>query len=128
MVSAAVDTDEALEALLFPVDAMVACSAAASGASAASNNAVRTPLAARLTSASETTLLDGRKALFDRAKVGLAAEASADESDCLTAGSDATDAGVTASEVAAVTDPALSCVVWGCSPAPRRADPHAPQD
>ena len=114
MVSADVDTDAALEALEFPVDAIVDCAAIRTALFEAALAADAAALAPRLSSASDTTLLDGRTILLDKANVGLAAEALADDSDCRTAGTDATDAGDTASDVAGVTEPALSCVV--CEP------------
>src|SRR5277367_3787723 len=108
MVSADVDTDAALEALEFPVDAIVDCAAMRTALFEAALAPDAAVLALALVSASDTTLFDGRTTLLDRAKVGLAAEATAVESRGATAGTDATDAGVTASDVAGVTDPALS--------------------
>jgi hypothetical protein len=119
MVSAEVDTDAALEALEFPVDAIVDCAAIRTALFEAALALGAMALALVLVSASDTTLFKGRKALLDKAKVGLAAEASAAESGCLTAGADATDAGDTASDVAGVTEPALSwlvCEPLACAP------------
>ena len=114
MVSADVDTDEALEALLFPVEAMVACAAVRTALFEAAFAPSAAAVVTELDGASDTTLFDGTKTLFDRTKVVFAAEARADERTCVTAGVEATDAGVTASDVAGVTEPALSCVV--CEP------------
>src|SRR5580698_10361729 len=105
MVSADVDTDEALEALEFPVDAIVAWAAVRTALFEAALAEEAAALAERLMSARDTALFDGKMALLDRTKVGFAAEASADERDGLTAGVEATDARVTASEVAGVTEP-----------------------
>jgi hypothetical protein len=114
IVSADVDTDAALEALEFPVDAMVACAAVRTALFEAALAPDAAALAARLTGASDTTLFDGETALLDKANVGLAAEASTDERDGLTAGTEATEAGAVARDVSGVTEPALSCVV--CEP------------
>jgi hypothetical protein len=111
MVSADVDTDAALEALEFPVEAIVDCAAMRTALFEAALALDAAALVLPLVD-SDTTLFTGRKTLLDRANVGLAAEALAEESDCRTAGTDATDAGDTASDVAGVTEPALSCVVW----------------
>ena len=118
MVSADVDTDTALEAVEFPVEAIVDCAAMRTALFEAALALDPAELVLALVD-SGTTLLTGRKTLLDRANVGLEAEALAEESDCRTAGTDATDAGDTASDVAGVTEPALSCVVWeplACAP------------
>jgi len=114
MVSADVDTDAALEALEFPVDAIVDCAAMRTALFEAALALDAAALWLAPTSASDTTLFDRAATLLDSAKVGFAAEAAAVDSGCVTAGVDATDAGVTASDVAGVTEPALSCVV--CEP------------
>src|ERR1700733_891789 len=120
MVSADVDTDAALEALEFPVDAIVDCAAIRTALFEAALAADAATLAPKLSSASDTALRDGRTTLLDRAKVGLAAEASAAESGCITAGVDATDVGDTPSDVARGIEPGLGWVVWGPPPrAPR---------
>ena len=119
MVSADVDTEAALDAAEFPVEAIVDCAAMRTALFEAALSADAVALAPRLSSASDRTLLDGRTTLLDKANVGLAAEALADDSDCRTAGTDATDAEDTASDAAGVTEPALSCVVWeplACAP------------
>ena len=119
MVSADVDTEAALEAVEFPVEAIVDCAAMRTALFEAALALDAAALVLALVSASDITLFKGRKTLLDRAKVGFAAEALAEESDCRTAGTDATDAGDTASDVAGVTEPALSCVVWeplACAP------------
>src|ERR1700722_18455787 len=122
MVSAEVDTDAALEALEFPVDAIVDCAAIRTALFEAALALGAMALALVLVSASDTTLFKGRKALLDKAKVGLAAEASAAESGCLTAGGGPTDARGTARDRgrgAGVTEPALSwlvCEPLACAP------------
>src|SRR5580704_19492073 len=88
MVSAEVDTDAALEALEFPVDAIVDCAAIRTALFEAALALGAMALALVLVSASDTTLFKGRKALLDKAKVGLAAEASAAARDCVTPGGD----------------------------------------
>ena len=118
MVSADVDTEAALDATEFPVEAIVDCAAMRTALFEAALAPDPAALALALVD-NGTTLFTGRKTLLDRANVGLAAEALAEESDCRTAGTDATEAGETASEVAGVTEPALSSVVWeplACAP------------
>jgi hypothetical protein len=114
MVSADVDTDAALEALEFPVDAMVACAAVRTALFEAALAPDAAALVARLASSTGTTLFDGETALLGRANAGFAAEASADERDGVTAAIDVTEAGVTASDVVGMTEPALRWVV--CEP------------
>ena len=113
MVSADVDTEAALDAVEFPVEAIVDCAAMRTALFEAALALDPAALVLALVD-NGATLFTGRKTLLDRANVGLAAEALAEESDCRAAGTDATAAGETASEVAGVTEPALSCVV--CEP------------
>ena len=81
MVSADVDTDEALDALEFPVDAMVACAAVRTALFEAALAPSVAAVATELDGASDKTLLDGTKTLFDRTKVVFVVEARVDERD-----------------------------------------------
>ena len=81
MVSADVDTDEALDALEFPVDAMVACAAVRTALFEAALAPRVAAVATELDGASDTKLFYGTKELFDRTKVVFVAEARVDERD-----------------------------------------------
>src|ERR1700722_242013 len=113
MVSADVDTEAALDAMEFPIEAIVDCAAMRTALFEAAL-ALDAPALVLVSVDNGTTLFMGRKTLLDTANVGLSAEALAEESDCPTAGPAAAAAGDTASDVAGVTEPALSCVV--CEP------------
>jgi hypothetical protein len=75
MVSADVDTEAALEAVEFPVEAIVDCAAMRTALFEAALALDAAALVLALVSASDITLFKGRKTLLDRAKVGFAAEA-----------------------------------------------------
>jgi hypothetical protein len=114
MFSTDVATDEPVDALLFPVDAIVACAAVRTALFAAELVellllVVELVLAAE--SANGTTLLDRDTTLFDIDAPLLAADAAADDSEGVTGGVCATEATVTPLAVPALTEPALSWVV-----------------
>ena len=75
MVSADVDTEAALEAVEFPVKAIVDCAAMRTALFEAALALDAAALVLALVSANDITLFKGRKTLLDRAKVGFAAEA-----------------------------------------------------
>jgi hypothetical protein len=114
MFSTDVATDEPVDALLFPVDAMVACAAVRTALFAAelvelALLVVECVLAAER--AIGTTLLDSDTTLFDIDMPRLAADAAADDSEGVAGGVCATEATVTPLPVPPLTDPALSWVV-----------------
>src|ERR1700751_4836927 len=80
MVSAEVDTDAALEALEFPVDAIVDCAAMRTALFEAALALDAAALGLTPVSARDTTLFDRAATLLVSAKVGFAAEAAAVES------------------------------------------------
>jgi len=98
MVSAEVDTADALEALPFPVVTIAPCAAVRTALFEAALAEVEEAPALAVVSASGTTL-------FDTAKVGLAAEAAAAEIWTLAAG---VDVAVAINGDPTVTEPALS--------------------
>jgi hypothetical protein len=121
IVSAAVDTEDALDALPFAVVVIVACAAVRTALFAAALVvllalvlvvlAEPVELVLELGRASDTTLLGSETALLDTANDVLAAEAAAAERGAETGGVDVTEAVVTARGEPATTEPALSCVV-----------------
>jgi hypothetical protein len=108
MFSTDVATDEPVDALLFPVDAIVACAAVRTALFAAELVEL---LVLAAESANGTTLLDRDTTLFDIDAPLLAADAAADDSEGVTGGVCATEATVTPLAVPALTEPALSWVV-----------------
>jgi hypothetical protein len=108
MFSTDVATDEPVDALLFPVDAIVACAAVRTALFAAELVEL---LVLAAESANGTTLLDSDTTLFDIDVPLLAADAAADDSEGVTGGVCATEATVTPLAVPALTEPALSWVV-----------------
>jgi hypothetical protein len=113
MFSTVVATDEPVDALLFPVDAMVACAAVRTALFAAEfvELLLGVELVLAAESANGTTLLDSDTTLFETAVLTLAADAAAEESRGVNGGDGGTKAVVTPVAVPALTEPPLSRLV-----------------